>query len=258
MRIRREKRNILFAGAISCAMLFGIGNTMAYFTENAVQTNVFTTGDLDIGLKEPGWDPEDNDGKNMYPGYTVYKNPTVKNITSDKNGDEPCYVRMTVDILNNQGSPVTDNQALNLIYKTIYFDKTFNGSYDKKEGYGTGLVQDRIPGYSLAQLASYPMVNPLWVKDTSRSTASSLVFNYMGEKGDGILDIGEESTLFTNVVIPTDWNQTQMQKVGNYQLKLTAQAIQSKGFASQSEAYRMLDEEIKGGTLQEVERDSQN
>lgn len=258
MRIRREKRNILFAGAISCAMLFGIGNTMAYFTENAVQTNVFTTGDLDIGLKEPGWDPEDNDGKNMYPGYTVYKNPTVKNITSDKNGDEPCYVRMTVDILNNQGSPVTDNQALNLIYKTIYFDKTFNGSYDKKEGYGTGLVQNRIPGYSLAQLASYPMVNPLWVKDTSRSTASSLVFNYMGEKGDGILDIGEESTLFTNVVIPTDWNQTQMQKVGNYQLKVTAQAIQSKGFASQSEAYRMLDEEIKGGTLQEVERDSQN
>ena len=258
MRISREKRNILFAGAISCAMLFGIGNTMAYFTENAVQTNVFTTGDLDIGLKEPGWDPEDNDGKNMYPGYTVYKNPTVKNITSDKNGDEPCYVRMTVDILNNQGRPVTDNQALNLIYKTIYFDKTFNGSYDKKEGYGTGLVQDRIPGYSLAQLASYPMVNPLWVKDTSRSTASSLVFNYMGEKGDGILDIGEESTLFTNVVIPTDWNQTQMQKVGNYQLKVTAQAIQSKGFASQSEAYRMLDEEIKGGTLQEIERDSQN
>ena len=159
MRIRREKRNILFAGAISCAMLFGIGNTMAYFTENAVQTNVFTTGDLDIGLKEPGWDPEDNDGKNMYPGYTVYKNPTVKNITSDKNGDEPCYVRMTVDILNNQGSPVTDNQALNLIYKTIYFDKTFNGSYDKKEGYGTGLVQDRIPGYSLAQLASYPLIS---------------------------------------------------------------------------------------------------
>lgn len=50
----------------------------------SVQTNVFTTGDLDIGLKEPDWDPNENDGKNMYPGYTVYKNPTVKNITSDK------------------------------------------------------------------------------------------------------------------------------------------------------------------------------
>lgn len=106
---------------------------MAYFTENSVQTNVFTTGDLDIGLKEPDWDPNENDGKNMYPGYTVYKNPTVKNITSDKNGDEPCYVRMSVDILNSQGTPITDDQALNLIYKTIYFDKTFTGGYDKKK-----------------------------------------------------------------------------------------------------------------------------
>ena len=98
----------------------------------------------------------------------------------------------------------------------------------------------------------------LWTKDTARSTASKLVFNYMGAKGDGILNIGEESTLFTNIAIPTDWNQTQMQKVGNYQLKVTAQAIQSKGFATQSEAYRMLDEEIKGGTLQEINRGSEN
>ena len=188
MKMSRGKRNVLFAGVLSCAMLFGIGNTMAYFTENSVQTNVFTTGDLDIGLKEPDWDPNENDGKNMYPGYTVYKNPTVKNITSDKNGDEPCYVRMSVDILNSQGTPITDDQALNLIYKTIYFDKTFTGGYDKKEGKATGL----------------------------------------------------------------------MQKVGNYQLKVTAQAIQSKGFATQSEAYRMLDEEIKGGTLQEINRGSEN
>ena len=53
MKISRGKRNILFAGAVSCALLFGMGNTMAYFTENAEKTNVFTTGDLDIGLKEP-------------------------------------------------------------------------------------------------------------------------------------------------------------------------------------------------------------
>ena len=44
----------------------------------------------------------------------------------------------------------------------------------------------------------------------------------------------------------------------NYQLKVTAQAIQIKGFATQSEAYRMLDEEIKGGTLQEINRGSEN
>ena len=72
------------------------------------------------------------------------------------------------------------------------------------------------------------MVNPLWEKDTARSTASKLVYNYMGKNGDGILNIQEESTLFTNVVIPIDWNQTEMKKVGNYQLKVTAQAIQRR------------------------------
>lgn len=251
MKMNSKRRKLVFAGALSCALLSGLGTTMAYFTENDQVTNVFTTGDLDIGLKEPEWDPKDNDGKNMYPGYTVYKNPTVKNITSDKNGEEPCYVRMYVDILDGKGAAVTDSQALNLIYKTIYYDSTFNGGYDKKEGTSTGLVQDRIPGYSLLELSAYPMVNPLWEKDTARSTASRLVYNYKGKNGDGILNIQEESTLFTNVVIPTDWNQTEMKKVGNYQLKVTAQAIQSKGFASQAEAYRMLDEEIKGGTLQE-------
>ena len=65
-------------------------------------------GDLDIGLKEPEWNPEDKDGTNMYPGYTVYKNPTVKNITSDKQGEEPCYVRMCVDILDSQGKEIKD------------------------------------------------------------------------------------------------------------------------------------------------------
>ena len=120
-----KKRNLLAAGVILCALLSGIGTTMAYFTESAQETNVFTTGDLDIGLKEPEWDPKDNDGKNMYPGYTVYKNPTVKNITSDKNGEEPCYVRMIVDILDGDGADVTDSQALNLIYKTIYYDESW-------------------------------------------------------------------------------------------------------------------------------------
>ena len=93
----RGKRNVLFAGVLSCAMLFGIGNTMAYFTENSVQTNVFTTGDLDIGLKEPDWDPNENDGKNMYPGYTVYKNPTV-----NRNYEFPrLFLQTNCDIILN-------------------------------------------------------------------------------------------------------------------------------------------------------------
>ena len=89
MKLNLKRKKVLFKGMLFCGLLLGMGTTMAYFTENDQVTNVFTTGDLDIGLKEPEWDPGKEDGKNMYPGYTVYKNPTEKNITSDKNGEEP-------------------------------------------------------------------------------------------------------------------------------------------------------------------------
>ena len=60
---------------------------------------------------------------------------------------------------------VTDSQALNLIYKTIYYDESFDGGYDK------GRNLNRVdPGpdsrLALSELA-YPMVDPLWEKDTA-------------------------------------------------------------------------------------------
>lgn len=256
MKRREFIRYAATAALIAVIAAAGVGSTIAYFTESSTKVNTFTTGDLDLGLREPEWDPDEEDGENMYPGYTVYKNPTIKNITSDKNGEEPCYARINVEILDRNDQEVTGSEALSLIYKTIYFDPSFTGTYDKMDGEAEGLVEGRVPGYNLAELSRYPMVNPLWTKDTLRSTPSKLVFNYIGEDGDGILDIGEESTLFTNIVIPTDWNQTHLTTMGDYKLKITAQAIQSSGFAAQEDAYQMLDEEINGGTIQEIERET--
>lgn len=247
MKKYNMNRNTLVFAAIAAAAVIGTGSTMAYFTETASQVNSFTTGNLELGLHELEWNPGDGDGQNMYPGYTVYKNPTVKNITTDKNGEEPCYVRINLSILDKDNREVTDRDALSLIYKTIYYDSSFTGTYDKMDGQAYGLIEGRVPGYNLSELAQFPMVNPQWVKDTGRSTPANLVFNYIGRDGKGILNIGEESSLFTAVVIPTDWNQKHIDSIGDYQLKITAQAIQSKGFVSQSEAFHMLDEEMAGG-----------
>lgn len=248
-------KNGMVITAVICVAATGAGLTMAYFTDVENVVNEFTVGDQDIDIKEPDWDPEEGDGKNLYPGYTVYKNPTVRNIVSDKNGQEPAYTRMVVYILNQEEELITDPDAIRLIKQTIRFDDTYTGTYDKK-GAGQKLVQNRIPGYSLKMLEDIPMVNPVFALDENRSTLNKLVFNYMGPEGDGILDIGEEATLFTDIVIPTDWNQTQMQLVGDFKLDIAHESIQAKGFASQEDAYQALDTEIEEGTVLSVKRDA--
>lgn len=218
----------------------GAGSTIAYFTDKDTKANSFSTGGLDVELQEPEWNPEkEGDGKDLYPGYTVYKNPTVKNITDPKKGAQPCYVRMLVEILDEEGNVISDPDALKMIYKTIYYDAAFDKSYESGT-INAGLVQGREPGYCLKELSAYPMVNPEWQKDTLRSVPSKLVFNYVGER-DAVLDIGEESTLFTSLVIPTDWDGKQIENIGDFQLRITSQAIQCQSFTTPQEAWKALD-----------------
>ncbi len=246
----KNHKKYLAAAAAVCIAAGGIGTTIAYMTEKDEVTNVFTVGGLEVGLQETEWDPEDGDGTNMYPGYTVYKNPTIKNITSDENGEEPCYARMILHIQNDEGNPIDNQDAIDLIKQTIRFDSTYTGNYEEK-GIGTQLIQSRIPGYALEELEAVPMVNPDFTLDQDRSEPHALVYNYMGADGTGILNIGGEAALFTDIVIPTDWNQTHFTSVGNFQIHVTAEAIQASGFASQADAFLALDQEIADGTVQD-------
>ncbi|MDD2957330.1 MAG: SipW-dependent-type signal peptide-containing protein [Lachnospiraceae bacterium] len=247
----KNKKIMAVMAMIGCIAAAGTGFTLSYLTDKGSITNDFTVGDQDIDLKEPDWDPEDGDGINLYPGYTVYKNPTIKNITSNKNGEETAYARMIVYIEDEKGNLITSQEAIDLIKTTIRYDSTYTGTYDKK-GEGRVLVQGRIPGYSLAALKDIPMINPVFTLDKSRTTANKLVCNYMGKDGTGILKIGEEATLFTDIVIPIDWNQTQFKICGNFQLRVEAESIQTSGFAAQEDAYEALDAEIAAGTLQNI------
>lgn len=66
------------------------------------------------------------------------------------------------------------------------------------------------------------------------------------------MKIQERVTSFTNIAIPTDEPDTDAES-----WKLSAESNSTgseQRICYQSEAYRMLDEEIKGGTLQEINR----
>jgi len=156
---------------------------------------------------------------------------------------------MLIHIRDEDGNLIEDPEAIELVKQTIRFDGSYTGNYEEK-GAGSVLVQGRVPGYALEELKDIPMINPDFTLDTSRSEPNVLVYNYMGADGTGVLKIGEEAALFTDIVIPTDWNQTHFETVGDFQVSVTLESIQASGFATQADAFLALDEEIKNGTVQ--------
>lgn len=241
MKMRTLKK--VGIGVTAAAMMLTAGGiSIAYLTQEEQVVNVFTVGDLELGLQEPEWEPGEGDGLSMVPGNSIYKNPTIKNITSDKNGEQNCYARMCLQIKDMDGSLITDSQRLALIKEVIRFDDSYTGDYQQK-GAAQKIEEGRIPGYSLKEIQALPMVNPLFDMDEQRSEDNKMVFNYMGIEKNGILKIGEEAALFTTIAVPTEWTKKEIQLLGEFQLDVSAQAIQTTGFAGQAEALTALDQE---------------
>ena len=233
-------------------VLTAAGRSIAYLTQKEQAVNVFTVGDLELGLREPEWNPQDGDGGSMVPGSTVYKNPTIKNITSDKNGEQSSYARIVLYIRDKDGKLITDPARLKLIKEVIRYDSSYSGDYENK-GTAQIITEGRIPGYSEEEIRELPMVNPLFARDEKRSCENILVFNYMGADKSGIFKISEEAALFTTIAVPTEWTKTEMDLLGGFQIDIAAQAIQTSGFAGQEEAFAALDAQEQ---IQEEESDT--
>lgn len=236
------------AAAVLMIGAAGAWQTYSYFMEKEEVANVFTMGDFDISLKEPEWDPKDGDGVNLYPGYTVYKNPTVKNVTDATIGVQPCYLQMRMKVKDENGKMITDQEVLDMIRQTIRYDDTYNGNWNMT-GEGEKLQQGRIPGYSEKEINRLPMVNPDF-QEVDTGNQGEYLFQYYGGK-KGIMDINEEAVLFTDIVIPIEWGVKEIKKAGRFQIQVTAEAIQANGFASASDAFQVLSENVEKGALDE-------
>lgn len=240
---KRKKKGALLLGGLALTALAGMAVTLGYFTSKETVTNTFTVGSLEIGLEESEWDPEQGDGQSMCPGDSFYKNPTLKNLGEDGGKGQPCYARMVVHICDQDGNLIEDPEALDLIKQTMRYDSGYTGTYSTK-GEGKEILEGRIPGYSLADLEEIPSYNPLFEADEGASATNKLVYLYSGSDGSGVLQPGEEAPLFTNIVIPTDWTQTEIEKVGTFQLVVKAEAIQISGFSGRGDALVALDQEM--------------
>ena len=232
----KKKELGLAAAALMAGALAG-GGTLAYFTYSATETNTFTVGALDIDEDEPDWD-DDTDGKNLMPGVIRYKNPTVTNTTSARNGSKTGYFRMRIEIQNEDGSLITDQSRLNLIENTIYYDKNYSWNGTQGNTTSVNLKETTRSSLTLPEIttAGIPHYNTELFTKVSNTPPGVLVYNYKD-----VLAAGSSATLFTHIVIPADWGEDEMSTLGTYQIVVKTQAIQSDGFGSFNEAMTALE-----------------
>lgn len=222
-----RRKNTVIALSVVLIAVLAIGATLAFFTDTEEKTNVFTMGDLDITLEEPGWDP--GDGDELEPGDVREKDPTITAVENDS------YMRVVVSLVDTDSQQVITNASrIALILDTLYYDKNEN--------------QIELTGkYSLADLAAMTAVyNPFNTVDfeLASSVGGVLTYHYKGT-GDYKFVEGTVVKGFTHVVIPTDWDQDDLETLGNYEVVIRAEAIQYKGFADKDEAFTALDAELQ-------------
>lgn len=218
--------------ALVCAM--SISKSLAFLTDSDERTNVFAVGDLDITLTEPNWDYNSSIGKNLLPADTLIKDPVIYSEPTSCDS----YMRVYVTIVDDndgddQGKVIVDTERLALIYQTIYYDSVFRSSTGKGE-------IDTTTSYSLEELNGLATDNGVnlnsFTKDINRSEPGKDCYTY-----NNLFKAGEKANLFTHIIVPTDWDQTEMKKLGKYKVVIYAQAIQAQGFANSTEAFKALD-----------------
>lgn len=257
-----KKSKKVTIGILIVALLasLSIGGTLAYLTDTERATNTFSISDLDIKLDEPNWN--DGDGDDLTPGDTLEKDPTVTAVINNS------YMRVVMRVKDNAptipnpeyisdeetpevdkeianpdyGKVITDQTRLDKILPMIRYDSTYNVD-------GNPITSNLKEGekYSLTQIQDYPTVNESkFTLDNEKSANGEYYYNY-----NGILKENDKVVLFTNIVVPTEYNKNDLQVIGKFQIEVYAQAIQSDNFENSDDAFAALDREITNGTVQE-------
>lgn len=232
--LKKSKKQMVLVGAVALSLMGTMSfGAYSYFTDQVSVTNEFSVGRVDVQVSETNWNSE-TDGKNMYPGYTTLKNPTVKNISGVEDND--AYIKATIRFLDVSGNQITDPERDGLILSTLRYDpdQTLTGAQ------------------SSAEIGAVPNVNPAFATDSlNESETGKHVFYLNAPLKSAATEDGEEAVLFTTVALGSDLTNEQLSLMGDYQVQITFDAIQSNGFDSVSEAMNALRGESTVSTVQD-------
>lgn len=110
-----KKKILAMCLCVCLAAVAVVGGTLAYFTDTDAETNVFTTGNVDIDLLEQF----DEENAKLMPGIDIQKEVTVQNL-----GSEDAYVRVHIAIPAMLDSGSEDDPQYTAYNNTLHFNFT--------------------------------------------------------------------------------------------------------------------------------------
>ena len=217
--MKTGKKALLLALCAVLLVAATVMGTMAYLTSQDTVTNTFTVGKVAITLDEAkvnvNGEPVDKGGNvvteldkaerikaNRYklmPGHTYTKDPTVTVLT----GSEESYVRLLV---------------------TVKFNKALNDNMlaTKLDGIFTGYSADN------------------WSRKDYRVSEDKETITYEYRYKEPVAadkDDVKLAPLFTKINVPGDWTKETLNALGNFEIKIEADAIQKDGFSTADAAW---------------------
>lgn len=119
------KKKILSIALVVAMVAVIAAGSLAYFTDTESAKNTFTVGNVNITLTEPNWDSTGKeDAPEVYAGEPLAKDPTVKN-----DGNNPCFVRIKVENLDQFGNKGA------ITYRTDYVADKLGDGWEKVGDY---------------------------------------------------------------------------------------------------------------------------
>ena len=242
MKKKKVKKSKLFTLilAFCVTVILATGTSIAYFTDSKEQTSVFTAGSVYIEMTEAqvkkdsaGNLIEDtskdrivagaldantvNDYGAIFPGQSIYKDPTVKNT-----GSENAWLAMKVVITDGVGD----------IHDIFGYET--GDEIDFKALFGGGIIESSTNvmvwhGMNARINDTYAMV-----QKSSRADGRYEFFFFMINP----LVSGEEVTLFSEMFIPMDLTNEEMKEFVQLTVTVQAFAVQTYGFENAYQAVR--------------------
>lgn len=211
------KKKIFVIALAACLLILSVaGTSVAYFTDTEQYTNTFTAGNVNIELSEAKVIADTNgdlvaDGTNrivvngavgitndygtIFPGQSIYKDPTIENI-----GSEAAYIGAIIKITNDDAEADITDQLDEISDVTSFITdlSTTNATVKYK------------------------------IDSTDGVITIYMVFT------DAIAN-GASYKLFEGIKIPTTWNNAEMADCVGLNIVVNAYATQTKGFTSGAE-----------------------